>query len=477
MISRTGVMMNLAECHNNNFTRREFLYGAALGTGALLANRSLMAAPKPTKRPKVAAIFTELRFRSHAYNILENFMGPYLFNGRLTDPGVDVVSFYADQFPDDDMAREVSKRFGIPLCKSIDEAMCVGGKELAVDAVLSIGEHGEYPYNKLGQKMYPRKRFFNEIVAPMKRANRFVPVFNDKHLSYRWDWAKEIYDTAKEHGIPFMAGSSVPLAQRLPAIDMPAGAEIEEAVAIHGGGFESYDFHGLELLQSFVESRNGGESGVAKVELLSGEKLQRALKSGRIPVKLADVAMQAETDGKMKRRAYPTSGQAKRPASQTKPKPKLKRPSGPHALVVTYADGFQGTVMTVGSSANRWNFACKIRGETKPRATALFNGPWGNRCLFKALSHSIQHLFRTGKEPYPAERTLLVTGILDAAVRSFSENRSIETPHLDIAYRPIDFKPMRENGNSWSVITIDTPQPIEFAPGADTGFLNNKVQS
>ncbi|MBT4864315.1 MAG: hypothetical protein HON53_04230, partial [Planctomycetaceae bacterium] len=278
--------MNLTEYNDNNFSRREFLYGAALGTGALLANRSLMAAPKPTKRPKVAAVFTELRFRSHAYNILENFMGPYLFGGHLTDPGVDVVSFYADQFPERDMAREVAKRFGIPLFQSIDEAMCVGGKEIAVDAVLSIGEHGEYPYNKLGQKMYPRKRFFDEIVAPMKRANRFVPIFNDKHLSYRWDWAKEMYDTAKEHGIPFMAGSSVPLAQRLPAIDLPAGAEIEEAVAIHGGGFESYDFHGLELLQSFVESRTGGETGVAKVELLWGEKLQQALKSGRIPVKL-----------------------------------------------------------------------------------------------------------------------------------------------------------------------------------------------
>ncbi len=79
----------------------------------------------------------------------------------------------------------------------------------------------------------------------------------------------------------------------------------------------------------------------------------------------------------------------------------------------------------------------------------MFNGPWGNRCLFKALSHSIQHLFRTHKQPYPIERTLLVTGVLEAVVRSFDEDRPIDTPHLEFAYRPIDYRSMRERGGSW----------------------------
>lgn len=459
-------------------TRRQFLRDAAIGAGACLSARALSATEAvagnqaaESRRPKVAAVFTELRFRSHAYNILENFLGPYLFNGKLADPGVDVVSFYADQFPERDMARSVVERFGVPLFKTIDEAVCVGGEEIAVDAVLSIGEHGEYPYNKLGQKMYPRKRFFDEIVAPMKRAGRFVPIFNDKHLSYRWDWAKEMYETARAHGIPLMAGSSVPLAQRIPPIELPAGADIEEAVSVHGGGFETYDFHGLEVLQSFVEARRGGESGVARVELLAGENLQQALKAGRISQTLVDAAMQAERDAGRKRRPRPNSGKAKRTNRPPEAIPNLKRPKGPHALAVTYRDGFRATVLTVGGSADRWNFACRLKGEEKPRATALFNGPWGNRCLFKALSHAIQHLFVTRKQPYPIERTLLVTGILEAAVRSFNENRPIDTPHLEITYQPIDFRAMRERGDSWKVITVDTPQPIEFTPGADANFL------
>ena len=149
----------------SSFSRREFLSQSALAAGASLASwphLSLAAQNPKAKRPRVAAIFTVLRFRSHAYNILENFLGPYYFRGKLVDPGVEVVSFYADQFPEDDMAKEASARFGIPLCKTIEEALCAGGKELAVDAVLSIGEHGNYAYNDRGQHLYPRKRFFDE---------------------------------------------------------------------------------------------------------------------------------------------------------------------------------------------------------------------------------------------------------------------------------------------------------------------------
>ncbi len=470
---------------NVSTSRREFLAKTTATAAALMSANPWSvaegaAADSPT-RPKVAAVFTELRFRSHAYDILENFMGPYLFNGKLTDPGVDVVSFYAEQFPQGDMAREASRRLGVPLFKTIGDAVCLGGKELAVDAVLSIGEHGDYPYNKLGQKMYPRKRFFDAIVAPMKRADRFVPIFNDKHLSYRWDWAKEMYDTAQRHGIPFLAGSSVPLAQRIPPIELPPEAEIEEAVSIHGGGFESYDFHGLEVLQSFVEARKGGEPGVSEVEVLSAGKLRQALRSGRISQKLVDAAMQAEKEANLKRRLRPSTGRRSRKGRPRKKgsrsrraAPKIRQPAAPHALALRYKDGFRATVLKVGNSANRWNFACRLRGESEPRATALSNGPWGNRCLFKALSHAIQHLFVTRQVPYPIERTLLVTGVLEAAVRSFNQGeKAIETPHLELGYQPIDFRSMREQGGSWKIITVNTPEPPDFRPGADARFVNH----
>jgi hypothetical protein len=301
--------------------------------------------------------------------------------------------------------------------------------------------------------MYPRKDFFDQIVAVMRRSNRFVPVFNDKHLSFRWDWAKAMYDEARKLGIPLMAGSSVPLAQRVPPLDLPAGADVDEAVSIHGGGMESYDFHALEVLQSFIESRRGGETGVSRVEFLAGDAFKQAQAAGRWSSELVAAAMAAETKASFRRQARPDS------------KPATPSTTPRHALMVTYKDGTRGTALAVGSTADRWNFACRLRGRPEPLATALYNGPWGNLCLFTALSNAIIHFFKTGTSPYPVERTLLVSGILDAAMHSnHTGGKPIDTPHLEFAYPPQDFSAFRETGESWKTITTDTPQPTTFEP-------------
>lgn len=452
--------------------RRQFLIGSAAGLGSCFLNP---LAAEPPRRPRVAAIFSEFRFRSHAFDFLENFFKPFLFNGKLVDPGVEVVSLYADQFPKEDMARDVSKRFNVPLCPTIEDALTLGTGGLAVDAVLSIVEHGQYPTNSRGVVMYPRKEFFDRAVCVMQQSNRFVPFFNDKHLSYRWDFAKQMYDVAQSCGIPLMAGSSVPLASRRGAgfqparpgeansagqvENLPHEAQIEEAVAIHGGGIEGYDFHGLELLQSFVESRRGGETGISSVELLEGDALMQAAKNGRWSRALADAAMQAE-----RTMNEPVRGLGKNLGKGDIP----TEPS--HGVLLTYRDGLRATVLKYGTSSNRWNFACRLKGEPHPWATAMYNGPWGNRNLFKALSHSVQHFFRTGRSPSPIERTLLVSGVLDAAMWSHElKGGRINTPNLEWPYAPSDFSAFRETGASWKVLTRDTPEEKGFEPG-DAGL-------
>lgn len=431
--------------------RREFL--AVTGALAIGAGRVFSW---DAARPKVAAVFTELRHRSHAYNILMNLMGTCLFRGERVDPGVDVVAWYADQFPADDMAREASQRLGVPLFDTIDRALCLGGKSLAVDAVLLIGEHGEYPTNELGQKMYPRKEFFDRIVSVMQRSGRYVPVFNDKHLSYRWDLAKEMYDQARKLGIPLMAGSSVPLAERRPPLELPAAANVVEAIAIHGGGKEVYDFHGLELLQSMIEARRGGETGISRIEFVEGAALAQAHEDGRWSADLVEAAMMAERNAATSRQQRPA-----RPILATPG----EKPQGEHAILMTYKDGTRGAVLKVGSSSDRWNFACRLEGREQPLATALINGPWGNLNLFSALSHAIAQFFRTGKAPYPVERTLLVSGALHAAMHSsHAGGKSMETPELEFGYEPLDFRALRETGESWRVVTAETPQPTTFDP-------------
>lgn len=440
-------------------TRREFL-ARAVATIPLLAgttNRTIgddKAAkydvrPRHSgKRPRIAALYTVLRDKSHAFHILKSNMGPFLFNGQLTDPGIDLVSFYCDQYPDNDMTREAAFRLGMPMYDTVEAALTCGTDRLAVDGVLIIGEHGDYSKSPLGQIMYPRKEFFDRSVAVMDQANRYVPIFNDKHLSYSWELGKQMYDTAREKGIPLMAGSSVPLAQRRPDVDIPLESEVVEAVSIHGGPIESYDFHGFELLQSIVERRKGGETGLTALRWLTAEQMLEAAKRGEWSLELAAAAMQAELGPDFN--VISLDG------------PQALR----HGLILEYADGLKGVILSVTGGGNRWNVACRLKNQAEPVAINFFPGPWGNRNLFRALCHSIQEFFITGRSPYPLDRTLLATGVVDASFKSHVANgQRVETPHLRFAYAYEDFASMREYGKSWEIITQDTPITPQFERG------------
>ena len=103
-----------------------------------------------------------------------------------------------------------------------------------------------------------------------------------------------------------------------------------------------------------------------------------------------------------------------------------------------------------------------------PLATSFHVGPWQNRNLFKALAHAIQTNFRERRPPYPVERTLLTTGALAAAMDSrFEGNRPLDTPHLNLAYKPRDYRKLREMGASWKIITDDLPEPKGIQPNGD----------
>ncbi len=439
-------------------TRRTFLgrtaaglAGAAVGTWPRLR---LAAEDKPQKPFKVGVLITTFFPMSHAHVILENFLVPYLFNGQVTRCNMQVASFFVDQIHESDMSRDVARQFEVPIYPTIAEALCLGGDSLAVDAVLLIGEHGNYPTNAKAQVQYPRKQFFDQTVAVFKRSGRVVPVFCDKHLSYRWDWAKEMVDTAREMKIPLMAGSSVPLAERRPPLELPPGAKITQAVSIHGGGVEGYDFHALEVLQSLVEGRSGGESGVKQVQFLDEGPLWAAAESGTWSADLGAAAMAAELGADHELVTWV--------ASRGKSAPREKTPI--HGIIVDYRDGLRGVALKVGNNGIRWNFACQITGESKPRATSFYVGPWQNRNLFKALSHAIQTHFRQGKAPYPVERTLLVSGVLDAAMDSRLAGKPIDTPQLSVAYAPQDYRAMREMGATWKIITEQMPMPKGIEP-------------
>ena len=111
-------------------------------------------------RRHLAVITTEWRYHCHAWHMAERFLVGYPTEGKWHTPELEVVSAYVDQFPENDLSRQRSEEFGFPIYESVAEALCRGGDELAVDAVLLIGEHGDYPKSEFGQTKYPRYELF-----------------------------------------------------------------------------------------------------------------------------------------------------------------------------------------------------------------------------------------------------------------------------------------------------------------------------
>ncbi|MCP5117805.1 MAG: hypothetical protein GY953_43860, partial [bacterium] len=150
-----------------------------------------------------------------------------------------------DQKPEGDQSADRATEFGFKVYPTIAETLRCGGDRIGVDAVLIIGEHGDYPRNELGQKLYPRYEFFRQCVEVFEEDGRAVPAYNDKHLSYSFEKAKWMVDQSRRLKFPMLAGSSLPVTWRLPEIDLPRGCEIESALVVGVGGSDAMDYHAL----------------------------------------------------------------------------------------------------------------------------------------------------------------------------------------------------------------------------------------
>ena len=374
-------------------------------------------------RKKIAAVITEYRVPAHADVIVGKFIKGFPTDDGLIEPQVDIVSMYLDQIPDNDIGLQVSKEYDIPIYQSISAALCLGGTDLAVDGVLSIGEHGSYAYNEKGQHMYPRGFFFEQICGVFSTSGRSVPVFSDKHLSYNWRNSEWMYDRAQQLGVPFMAGSSIPLGWRDPWLEHELDAPIEDALVLSFGGIESYGYHGLEALQCMSERRSGGEAGLAAVQCLEGEAVWRAGADGLWSRELAEAAAAAgET----------ASGSMEESCDN------------PAAFLLEFRDGFKATLLQLNGYAKEWSYAARVDGQILATGLRTHGPPYPH---FSYLGLNIEAMFLSGEPQYPVERTLLVSGALDALMDSRHRGHiRLETPHLDVAYRSYETMPIRPTG-------------------------------
>ncbi len=410
-------------------SRRVFL--GAMGASLVGAPLALAQTPRGPRK-KMAIVTTEWRFRSHAWHMGERFLVGYPIQGKWHRPPLDVVSVYIDQTPKNDLSRQRAEEFGFKIYPTIAEALRCGQDQLAVDAVLIIGEHGKYPTNQLGQTLYPRYEFFKQVAEVFKKDGRAVPVFNDKHLSWKWEWAREMVETARTLGFPFLAGSSLPVTWRMPALDLPYGAEVEEMLCVAMGGVDSYDFHALEVIQCMAERRRGGETGVVALQALRGEPVWKALEASRWEAGGWDPRLFEACLSRCQTLAQPPTFSHRYPIV-TQIREWVKNPV---AYRFEYADGLKATMLLLNGLVGDFTFAARLKGQSEPFSTLFYLPPNPNVVYSAALMSKVEEMFLTGKVAYPVERTLLTSGLVAAGMLSLASNQKrLETPHLAVRYQ------------------------------------------
>ncbi len=406
--------------------RRQFLAASA---GCLLATQFARAAQ--TSRKKIAFIGTEVRTHSHSQHFLDRLTAGYAWAGGWVEPRVEVAGVYIEQFPEGDLARERIAKHKLRQFNSVAEALTLGGDKLAVDGVVIIGEHGDYPRNYKGQTLYPRYRWFKEMVKVFEDSGRAAPVFNDKHLSTNWAECAEMVEDARRLGFPFLAGSSLPVTRRLPAIDMPHGADLKESVCVAYGGVDSYDFHAYEAAQCMSERRRGGEAGIKSVHALKGDALWTELeRDERKRTRDLIVAALCRSHNLPVEGGYPSD-----PVSYEWFKRVQPTTAG---FFVEHRDGFKTSIYL--TSVQDFNYAGYIADKNEIVSCQMYLPMPGHGSstadFFTPLIHHIEDMVLTGKAPYPVERTLLTSGMVIGGVESLHRGQTLfETPEMGVAYQ------------------------------------------
>ena len=407
-------------------------------------------------RPRVAALVDEYWERSHSDLIVTRLMRGYELLWVPLEPGVEVTSLYIDHAGDLDVGRSRAAQAGASVYPSVREALYARGDCLSVEGAVIVPERNikggrELTLDHRGQAQDCRVQLFDGCAAACRETGRPLAVFIDKHLGTTWEQASHVYETARELDMPLMAGSSIPVTVRFPPAQVPLGAAVKEVVVVSTGVGEAAVFHPLELAQSMVERRRGGESGVAAVHYLAGSRFWAAWESGSAwSHDLAEAALAAvphvagsPRDYYRRHPAQPLTGSGLQPLAGRE-----------EAVLVEYNDGLRLAILLLSGYMLRRAVAVTLARSRAPLVTSTPTGsklpdepmvgpmvpepgqPKPPTWNFDHLAFLVDRFMQDRRPPFPVERTLLTSGVVDAAFTSRIRGGRIETPHLNVSYEP-----------------------------------------
>ncbi|MAE61246.1 MAG: hypothetical protein CMJ49_07800 [Planctomycetaceae bacterium] len=347
---------------------------------------------------------------SHPEVMLGRIIRTYSNDGKGEPSQLYLASLYVDFPRHDDMSAQIAADYDVRISPTMEDALTLGTGELAVGGVIICDIWQDYPYSRTNQMIYPHRKFFDAAVDVMQRSGKVAPVFVDAYLADNWEDSWHIYSTAKELGIPLMAGSSVPVGWRQPKAEIPRGAKVKEIVAISYHTTDLYGFHGMEMIQTLAERRAGGETGVASVQCLTGQAIWDA-------------------EGKVWDRELLADALARNDPPRTIEYVK-ENAEDPTLFIVNYVDGTRASMFCLNYSVLHWAAAWRYEDGTRD-STMFWLHEEATLAHFARQVKGIEKMILTGTPAWPVERTLLTSGMLHAGHLSKVEgNRVVETPYM-----------------------------------------------
>ena len=182
-------------------------------------------------------------------------------------------------------------------------------------------------------------------------------------------------------------------------------------------------------MQCMVERRKGGETGVKAVQMIEGDAVWKAGEEGRWSKELLTAAL-SRSDTPL---GYTVEDGRTQDLVANGQLPELVK--NPTAYFIERNDGLKTTLLMLNGALQDFNFAARVRG-SGVQSTQFLLTPTPNVTYSACLVGKIEEMFATGRAPYPVERTLVVSGMLESCLTSrVQDHKRLETPHLKVRYQ------------------------------------------
>ena len=372
---------------------------------------------------KLAFLLEDFSPGSPAQHLVDRFLMGYARDGEFHKPGPREVSAYVMMTNEGGFDKR-AEDFGLRVASTAEQA--VDG----ADAVVVVSR-------KPGVMANDRL-----LKIALERAAEGAACFVHGALSSSLALGREAITLARSRKISLLAGSALNVTHRLPAIEVPAGTALSEALIVvqinqvmapgqsgtGPGTLGGAELNALGGLLPIIERRAGGESGIRSIRWLEGDDVWKAGDKGLWSRPLLAAALSRSNspqgDPVLDGRTQDIFGLGlvRKLALQ------------PVAWQLAHHDGLKTTILVLDGVVNDFNFAVGAR-DGRTFSAQLFRAPPPVEQHYGLLMATIEDFLRGGASPWRVERNLLIAGLLETFRRPLARSgRVVETPDLGLAY-------------------------------------------